>query len=69
MFYVFILDKTEVTLAYDLEYSGSSCMRTETLHPNAKNVSKTGAYRLQECRNTEFVGELRKMAFCEGGHK
>ena len=41
----------------------------DTLHPNVKKVSETGADRLQESRNTEFVGELRKMAFCEGGHK
>ena len=29
--YVFILDKTEVTLAYDLEYSGSSQERTPSI--------------------------------------
>ena len=66
--YVFILDKTEVALAYDLLRVQWKLSRTDTLHPNAKNVSEAGAGRLQECRNTEFVGELRKMAFCEGGH-
>lgn len=64
--YVFILDKTEVTLAYDLLRVQWELSRTDTLHPNAKNVSEAGAG--QECRNTEFVGELRKMAFCESGH-
>jgi len=28
----------------------------------------TGAGRLQECKNTEFVWKLRKMGFCQGGH-
>ena len=30
---------------------------------------KGGAGRLQEIKNTEFVCELRKMGFCEGGCK
>ena len=30
---------------------------------------KAGAGRLQEFKNTEFVCELRKMGFCEGGCK
>ena len=39
----------------------------ESGHPQkAKKVSATGADCLRECRNTEFVGELRKLAFCEG---
>ena len=29
----------------------------------------TGAGRLQECKNTEFVWKLRKMGFCQGGCK
>ena len=38
-------------------------------HPrDAKKVSVTGADRLAECKNTEFLSELRIMAFCEGGH-
>ena len=32
-------------------------------------VSITGAGHLRECKNKEFVWELRKTAFCEGGHK
>ena len=37
-------------------------------HPrDAKKVSVTEAGRLRECKNTEFVWELRKEAFCEGG--
>ena len=38
-------------------------------HPwGLKKVSiTTGAGCLQECKNTEFVWELRKTAFCEGG--
>ena len=37
-------------------------------HPrNAKKVSITGAGRLRESKNTEFVWELRKTGFCEGG--
>ena len=35
----------------------------------AKKVSVTGAGRLWECQNTEFVWELRKTGFCEGGCK
>ena len=29
----------------------------------------TGAGRLQECKNTEFVWKFRKMGFCQGGRK
>ena len=37
-------------------------------HPrDAKKESETGAGRLQERKNTEFVWELRKMGFCKGG--
>ena len=32
-------------------------------------VSITGAGHLRECKNKEFVRELRKTAFCEGGRK
>ena len=39
-------------------------------HPqDIKKVSITGAGRLRECKTTELVWELRKTAFCEGGHK
>ena len=39
-------------------------------HPReAKKFSITGAGCLRECQNTEFVWELRKTAFCEGGRK
>ena len=40
-------------------YSGSSCERTPSGHK--KKVSITGAHHLQECKNTEFVWELRKI--------
>ena len=37
-------------------------------HPrDAKKVFITGAGRLRESKNTEFVWELRKTGFCEGG--
>ena len=37
-------------------------------HPwYAKKVSETGADLLRECKNSDFVWELRKMRFCEGG--
>ena len=32
---------------------------------DAKKVSVTEAGRLRECKNTQFVWELRKTAFCE----
>ena len=32
---------------------------------DARNLSVTGAGRLRECKNTEFVWELRKMGFRE----
>ena len=32
-------------------------------------VPVTGAGRLRECKNTEFVWELRKTAFCEDDRK
>ena len=35
----------------------------------SKKVSITGAYRLWECKNTEFVWEVRKAGFCDGGRK
>lgn len=36
-------------------------------HPqNTKKVSVTKAGRLQGCKNTEFLWELRKTGFCEG---
>ena len=35
----------------------------------AKKVSVTGAGRLRECENTEFVCELSKTGICEGGRK
>ena len=37
-------------------------------HPwYAKKVSETEADCLRECKNSDFVWELRKMRFCEGG--
>ena len=36
---------------------------------DAKKVPVTGAGRLRECKNTEFVREVRKTRFCEGGLK
>ena len=49
------------------EYSGSSRKRTPTgREKDVRNWSWPG---LRECKNTEFVWELRKKAFCEGGHK
>ena len=36
---------------------------------DAKKVSVTEAGRLRECKNTEFVWELRERGFCEGGRK
>ena len=36
---------------------------------NAKKVSVTGAGCLWECKYIEFVQKLRKIGFCEGGHK
>ena len=47
-------------------YSGS-CYKQTPL--NVKKVSVTGAGCLPGCKNTEFVWELRKTGFCEGGHK
>ena len=42
----------------------------ESGHPrDAKKVSVAGTGRLQECKNIEFVRELRKTGFCEGGRK
>ena len=39
-------------------------------HPqDVKKVSITGSGCVQECKNTEFIWELRKMTFCEGGRK
>ena len=39
-------------------------------HPrDVKKVSIPGAGRLRECKNTEFVWELRKMVSCEGGRR
>ena len=39
-------------------------------HPwDVKKVFVPGAGLLQECKNTEFVWELPKTGFCEGGHK
>ena len=39
-------------------------------HPRvAKMVPITWACRLRECKNTEFVWELRKTGFCEGSLK
>ena len=41
----------------DVIYSGISRKRTPS---GAKKVPVTGAGRLRECKNTEFVWELRK---------
>ena len=39
-------------------------------HPrDAKKVTETGADRLGECENTEFVSELSEPGCCEGGRK
>ena len=35
----------------------------------ARKVSVTGAVRLRECQNTEFVWELNKMGFLLGDRK
>ena len=47
------------------------CSGTPSGHPqDAKTVSVTGAGRsVRECKNTEFVRELRKTGFFEGGRK
>ena len=34
---------------------------------DVKKVSVARAGRLRECKNTEFVWEMRKTGFCEGG--
>ena len=36
---------------------------------DSKKVFVTGAGRLRECKNTDFVWELKKTRFCEGGRK
>ena len=36
---------------------------------DGKKVSVTEAGRLRECKNTEFVWELKERGFCEGGRK
>ena len=36
---------------------------------DTKKVPVIGAGRLREGKNQEFVGELRKTAFCEDGRK
>ena len=36
---------------------------------DVKKVLVTGADRIREFKNTEFVSELRKTRFCEGGLK
>ena len=46
-----------------MNYSGSSRERTHSGHAK---MSVTGASRLRECKNTEFVWELRKMGFWKG---
>ena len=39
-----------------------------SIHPlDIKKVFVTGADRLQECKNTKFVWELREVGPCEGG--
>ena len=54
---------------------GSQFFRVEveallSRHPQiVKKVSVTGAGHVRECKSTEFVWELRKMGFCEGGSK
>lgn len=50
--YVFILDKTEVTLAYDLEYSGSSQERTPSIQMGKMCPrQELAAYRNVEIQN------------------
>ena len=41
----------------------------DTHRREAKKVSVTGACSLQEIKNTESVWTMRKIGFCEGGHK
>ena len=41
----------------------------ETPDTQAKKVTETGAGRLRECKNTEFVSDLSEPGFCEGGRK
>jgi len=36
---------------------------------DSKKMFVPGAGRLRECKNTDFVWELKKTRFCEGGHK
>ena len=39
-----------------------------SVHPlDVKKVFVTGADSLQECKNTNFVLELREVGSCEGG--
>ena len=45
-------------------------MRVHPRDPrDGKKVSVTGAGRLWECKNTEFVWELRKTGVSKGGRK
>ena len=44
-------------------------LELQWLSRDAKKMSVTGAGRLSECKDTEFVWELRKTGFCEGGRK
>ena len=46
-----------------VRYSGSSRERTPS--GREKFVRNSGAGRLRECKNTEFVWELRKAGFLE----
>ena len=48
------------------KYSGSSRERTPS--GREKGVS-IGPGPIRECKTTEFVWELRKTGFCEGGRK
>ena len=56
--------KVEKCVKLENKYSGSSGKRTPS--GREKGVS-IGPSLLRECKNTEFVWELRKTGFCEGG--
>ena len=58
----------EKQLLHDLRIQWKDLEALISGHPrDAKKVTETGAGRLWECKNTEFVSELSEPGFCEGG--
>ena len=62
----FFVEESNSPLTYRAQYIVEALVGGHSR--DVKKVSVARAGRLRECKNTEFVWEMRKTGFCERGH-